>query len=394
MTFTPGPLRIALLTYSTQPRGSVVHTLELAAALHRLGQSPTVLALDKDGKGWQRPWPFETQLVPAAAIQPDETRKTDPIDQLIQQRIEEFTAYLTPLAADFDIFHAQDCLGANALAVLRQQQIIPHFVRTVHHIETFSSPYLQACQERSIRLPDRCLCVSQRWQAALLTEYQIAAERVFNGVDTARFGPQPDGSEAALARSLGLGAGPVYLTIGGIEPRKNSIRLAQAFAQVLGGCPEAQLVIAGGATLFDYQPYRQAFLETVQGLGLELGRSLHLPGLIQERDLPALYRLADAFVFPSLKEGWGLVVLEAIASGLPVITANQPPFTEFLSPHQALLVDPESVDAIAAAMGQIRQGNLAQRLTAAARPLCDRFTWQASAQRHLTAYRQLLAKPR
>lgn len=371
-----------------------MHTLELAAALHRLGQSPTVLALTKDGQGWERPWPFETQLVPAAAIEPDHTGKVDPIDQLIQQRIEEFTAYLAPLAANFDIFHAQDCLGANALAALRQRQTIPHFVRTVHHIEAFSSPYLQACQARSIRLPDCCLCVSQRWQEALMAEYQIAAWRVFNGVDTARFGPHLDGSEAALARSLGLGAGPIYLNIGGIEPRKNSIRLAQAFAQVLAVYPDAQLVIAGGATLFDYQPYRQTFLETAQALGLELGRSLLLPGVIRERDLPALYRLADAFVFPSLKEGWGLVVLEAIASGLPVITANQPPFTEFLSPNQALLVDPESAAAIAAAMLQIRQGDLAQVLAAAARPLCDRFNWEASAQRHLAAYRQLQSKPR
>jgi glycosyltransferase involved in cell wall biosynthesis len=53
-----------------------------------------------------------------------------------------------------------------------------------------------------------------------------------------------------------------------------------------------------------------------------IGRSLILPGVIPDRDLPALYRIADAFVFPSVKEGWGLVVLEAIAAGVPVITSN------------------------------------------------------------------------
>ena len=59
---------------------------------------------------------------------------------------------------------------------------------------------------------------------------------------------------------------------------------------------------------------------------------------------------ADVFCFPSVKEGWGLVVLEAIAAGLPVITANEPPFTEFLAPHQALLVPPTSISDLAGAM--------------------------------------------
>ncbi len=119
--------------------------------------------------------------------------------------------------------------------------------------------------------------------------------------------------------------------------------------------PNAQLVIAGGATLFDYQSYRDEFFALAHQLQIEISRSLVLPGVISDSELPALYRIADAFVFPSVKEGWGLVVLEAIASGLPVITSNQPPFTEFLSQTQALLVDPNSSDAIAQAMHSIVQ---------------------------------------
>jgi glycosyltransferase-like protein len=377
-------LRIALLTYSTKPRGSVIHTLELARALRTLGHQPSVFALDKDGQGFGRTFPFATHSVPASSCEGG-------IDELIRQRIEEFVGYFERHGTDYDIFHAQDCIGANALAVLRQQGRIPHFVRTVHHVEAFESPYLRDCQDRSIRLPDRCLCVSQFWQEALWTDYGIRAERVFNGVDTLRFSPLPDGTEASLAASLNLTGGPIYLTVGGIEPRKNSIRLLQAFAQVLKQLPEAQLVIAGGATLFDYQPYRQAFLETAEKLGIRQGASLILPGVIAERDLPMLYRLADAFVFPSLKEGWGLVVLEAIATHLPLLTANQAPFTEFLNPDQALLIDPESVDAIATALLQIVQPSERQRLVENSRGICDRYTWIRSAQRHLAAYHSLLA---
>ena len=137
------PLRIALLTYATKPRGSVVHTLELATALHSLGHHVCIYALDKDGKGFDRELNCQVRLIPA---------KTAPssIDTLIQQRIQEFVDYFKHSNPIHDIYHAQDCISANALALLREQQQIPHFVRTVHHIEDYTSPYLQQCQDRSI----------------------------------------------------------------------------------------------------------------------------------------------------------------------------------------------------------------------------------------------------
>ncbi|HEY9738765.1 MAG TPA: MSMEG_0565 family glycosyltransferase [Trichocoleus sp.] len=381
----PDSLRVALLTYSTKPRGSVIHTLELARALHQLGHRPCVFALDKDGQGFGRTLPFEVCSVPAAPCEGG-------IDALIQQRIREFVAFLAPLGDAFDIFHSQDCIGANALAELRQGGQIRHFVRTIHHVEAFTSPYLQDCQDRSILLPDCRLCVSQHWQTTLAQTYGVQSQRVFNGVDTARFTAVPDGSEAKLAAAWGLVDGPIYLTIGGIEPRKNSIRLLQAFSQVLNTRPQAKLVIAGGATLFDYEPYRREFFATAGDLGIEVGKSLCLPGVIADRDLPALYRLADAFVFPSVKEGWGLVVLEAMASGLPVVTSDQAPFTEFLTSADALLVNPESVDAIAQVMLQILSPDHRQRLVSNGQAVARRFTWRGSAQRHLHYYRQLLSR--
>jgi glycosyltransferase involved in cell wall biosynthesis len=106
---------------------------------------------------------------------------------------------------------------------------------------------------------------------------------------------------------------------------------------VLKTYPQAQLIIVGGDTLFDYKPYRQEFFNLVQHNEIEIGKSLILPGVISDRDLPVLYRCGDALVFPSVKEGWRLVLLEAIASGLPMVTANIAPFTEFLDHETALL---------------------------------------------------------
>ncbi|WP_240518582.1 MSMEG_0565 family glycosyltransferase [Leptolyngbya sp. BC1307] len=369
-------LRIALLTYSTKPRGSVIHTLELADALCKLGHQPCVFALDKDGQGFHRQVDFQTCAVPADPYEGD-------IDGLIKQRIGEFVLFFEGLLQRFDVYHAQDCLSANALALLREKGDIPHFLRTVHHIESFRSPYLQDCQEKSIYQPDRCLCVSDLWQQVLKTEYGIAAHRVINGVSD-RFSTEPDGLENLVAETYGINRQPVYLTVGGIEPRKNSIRLLQAFEQVRATQPLAQLVIAGGATLFDYQDYRDAFMAIAQVDDLK--EALVLPGVVPDEMLPALYRLADAFVFPSVKEGWGLVVLEAIASGLPVLTANRAPFTEFLSSEEACLVEPENVEAIAAGMLSITQP---RPRPISPETITQRYSWQTSAQMHLDLYRQL-----
>ena len=396
-------MKIALLTYATKPRGSVIHTQELAIALTARGHNVTIVALDKDGTGFERSLPCNVALVPAQPVPPNTPHA---IDTLIKQRIQELVTFLTtptlnvsrnmgldpglnPVKRlDFDIYHAQDCLGANALLELRQRGKIPHFVRTVHHVEDFQSPYLQDCQAKSIAQPDRCLCVSQGWQQILKTAYGRDAPLVSNGVNCDRFSPHADGREADLKTRYGLTGSPIFLTVGGIEPRKNSIQLLRAFVQVRHTHPHAQLIIAGGATLFDYQPYREEFFAIAQSLTIP-DTALILPGVVPAADLPALYRCADAFCFPSTKEGWGLVVLEAIASGLPVVVSEQPPFTEFLATNQAIWVNPAIADTIATGMLQA-VGDDAAAIVTASQAVLAQYSWSQSAQRHEAAYAALL----
>jgi glycosyltransferase-like protein len=378
---TKQTFRIALLTYSSKPRGSVIHTLELAEALQALGHEVCIYALDKDGSGFERHLSCEFQPILAQSA-PQE------IDQLIQQRIQEFVDYLQNSPLDYDIYHAQDCISANALAILRSQNLIPHFIRTIHHIEDYNSPYLQACQDRSICEAELCLCVSAGWQTQIYEHYQIHAPRVINGVNLQRFSRDRNGTESQIKQKFGLTGSPIYLTVGGIEPRKNSIKLIQAFAETLVDFPNAQLVIAGGATLFDYQDYLEQFMAIAQEL--DIAKSLIITGVLTDTELSVLYRCADAFVFPSTKEGWGLVIMEAIASGLPVITSNCPPFTEFLSNQQALLINPDDVDAIAQAMRLIRQPEVSQALVQASQLILPKYTWQNSAQMHTVHYAKMM----
>jgi glycosyltransferase-like protein len=375
-------LRIAFLTYSTKARGSVMQTLYLAEALQAMGHDVCIFALSKDSE-FCRPVSCATRLIPSQPA-------SDPanIAAVVQQRIQEFVDYFEKSPETYDCYHAQDCISANALAILRDRHRIPHFIRTVHHIESFQNSYLQQCQDRSIVLPDRCLCVSQHWQTEIFHHYQVKATRVINGVDSQRFRPSPQSSQQIqpLKQRLQIQGNPIYLTVGGIEPRKNSIALLQSFAQVLRTYPQAQLVIAGGDTFFDYSSYRQQFFDAVQQLSIN-DTSLVLPGVIADTDLPILYHCADAFVFPSVKEGWGLVVMEAIAAQVPVLTSNISPFTEFLHSSQALLVDPNSVAAIAQGMMQMLQSDVSRSLVQQSQSVLTQYTWTRAAQMHLECYR-------
>ena len=392
-------LSIALFTYSTKPRGGVIHTLELGEALQAAGHRVCIYALDKDNIGFHRSLNCSSKLVPTKPAVDRQlllsrqdfirVENIDLVDELIKQRIQEFVDYLSQETATYDIYHSQDCISSNALKVLRDRKIIPSFIRTVHHIDEFNSPYLQECHDRSILEPDLCLCVSKYWQEQLQQQYQIHAPVVINGVNLNKFSNQLNGEEAELKKRLGIDGNPVYLTIGGIEPRKNSLKLLEAFCKVLKTRPQAQLVIAGGETLFDYEPYRVEFFEIAKQNKIIIGKSLILPGVMADEDIPVLYRCADAFVFPSVKEGWGLVLLEAIASGLPVITSNIPPFTEFLDERSALLVNPHSSNDIAHAMLDVLDKDRARELIDNSKDIPSQYSWQKSAQMHLKHYSQL-----
>ncbi|WP_433932229.1 MSMEG_0565 family glycosyltransferase [Sorangium cellulosum] len=398
------PLSVALLTYSTKPRGGVVHTVELAEALHDLGVDVCIYALNKDQGGFYRAPRCPHVLVPAAPAPAG-------IDAVVEQRIAELTIGLRRLGARHDVWHAQDCISANALAALRAEGRIPHFLRTVHHLDDYDSPYLRACQERSVREADACLAVSEAWRRVLRADLGVDAAIVPNGVNLRRYAPAPDGHEAALRARLGATGSPLYVTVGGVEPRKNSIGLLRAFLEVRRRLPGAQLVIAGGETLFDYAPYQREFEAIARENGVwpegasTTGASpsperappppLVLAGVLPDALIPALYRLADAFVFPSVREGFGLVLLEAMASGAPVVSSAQPPFTEFLEDGKsALLVDPSRTDDLARAMEDILDGGVRRRLRAAALETAARYTWERSARIAAGVYREFLGNRR
>ena len=141
-------MRIAMLTYSVRPRGGVVHAHEVSEALARRGHRVELIALARHDEALYRSpaVPLHVvRLVPSDA----------PFDERVQVMLATYADGLRPLlaAGGYDVVHAQDCLSANAALELRDDGVIPHVIRTVHHVDDFTSPSMVECQERSITEP-------------------------------------------------------------------------------------------------------------------------------------------------------------------------------------------------------------------------------------------------
>lgn len=371
--------RIAILTHSVNARGGVVHALELAGALHRLGHDAVVHAPDPKRAGFFRRQTCATRSVAAVAAPADVTA-------MVEQRIAEYVAHFDqPDHRGFAVYHAQDGISGNALATLKARGVIAGFVRTVHHIDDFADPRLQALQHRSIDEADHILTVSRMWSERVARDFGRGTTQVGNGVDINRFSAQRAANDHDLRRRLGLGQGPILLSVGGVEERKNTLTILEAFCQLRRIHPTAQLVIAGGASVLDHGAYQRQFKARLAAAGLP-SAAIVIAGVMQDGDMPALYRIADALVFASLREGFGLVVLEAMACGCPVVVSHIAPFTEYLDADDVVWCDPLSAGSIANAMAVALTQPLGEALAANGPQLARRHGWLAVADRHLPVY--------
>ena len=379
--------RVALVTYSTKPRGGVVHTLALAEALCGLGVEPTVVALGHPDRedGFYRPTTAPYALVPAPEPAPT-------LEERVFASVDALAVGLAELASEFDIVHTQDCISARAAMRVRSEGADFAVLRTVHHVDDFTTPALIDCQRQAILEPDRLLVVSEYWRQLLQRDYGVPSQVVHNGVDPARFGPVAAAQRASRRQRVGAENRFLFLAVGGIEPRKGSVFLLEALSRLKDRLdPSPVLAVVGGHSFQDYTAYRDAALARLPELGLTLGRDVVLLGTVADDDLAAWYRTADALAFPSLKEGWGLVVLEAMSADLPVVATDIPVFREYLADGtNALLVAPEDPDALADAMhALVVNRDLRSRLVAGGHGVVDRFTWTASARQHLAIYQSL-----
>jgi glycosyltransferase-like protein len=378
---------IGLFTYSTKPRGSVVHATHLADALSARGHDVTLYALSKAGDRLYRELSCRVFYLAA------EKAPADP-DALIAQRIREITRGIAELRPRHDVFHAEDCLVASGLLASRGQLGGAPLVRTLHHVERFESPFLRECQRRSIVEADAVACVSKVSQRDVQRAFGRACPIIGNGVDVARFAANASLSSWCRQR-FGIDQNDVVvLSVGGVEPRKNTLCALEAMIPLLNRHPHARWLIAGGASIWEHDAFRGAFFTRLSELGAELRSRIVVLGSVTEQELAGLYGISQILLSPSLQEGFGLCVLEAMAARSAVVVSDSEPFTEYLSRGAACFVDPESEASIRAGVERLLSDErLRSALGAAGVARARSFSWEAVAIEHERLYRGLLAEP-
>jgi hypothetical protein len=187
------------VTYSVKPRGGVVHTLALAEALHAAGYPVRVIALGDPAAGFFRPVAAPFTIIEAPPACRRWRNGSSPT----------WTRWPPGSASSRETSHPAHPglhLGPGRRRVRDAVSGPPPVVvRTVHHVDDFTSPSLIDCQRQAILEPDRILVVSERWRDILAEEYGTSAEVVHNGVDVARFGSADPGRAAALRQRAGRG---------------------------------------------------------------------------------------------------------------------------------------------------------------------------------------------
>lgn len=231
---------------------------------------------------------------------------------------------------------------------------------------------------------DAIIAVSASTRSDIVERLHVPEERIHVIPEAAdsRFAPVPEEEAREAARRYGVD-GPYLFFVGNIQARKNLVRMLEAFA----GLPEPlrndlSFLMAGNVTYGG-----QKVLEAVKRLGLQ--EKVRFPGFVAREDLPALHSGASVFMFPTLYEGFGIPILEAMACGTPVVASTVSAHPE-VAGDAALLVDPSDTDAIADAVARILEdGLLSKEMIEKGFLRSAGFSWEKTAQMTIDLYRDL-----
>lgn len=287
-----------------------------------------------------------------------------------------------------DLFHSPDFVLPPVLGGIPTLLTV-HDLSFEYYPETFTPSlvsYLKRAVPWSVARASHVLADSESTRRDLVRLYNTPRQKItvlYSGVDE-RF--KPVEGRAVLdnvRRKYGIGDAPYIFTVSTLQPRKNHQMLIRAFAKVAGTMAQ-ELVIAGGKGWL----YEKMEAE-IRDLGLT--QRVRFIGFADDEDLPALYSGATFFVFPSLYEGFGLPVLEAMACGTPVLTSDASSLPE-VSGGAALQLSPTDLEGWAAALLRLAEDDdLRTRLAQAGFAQKERFSWHDSARQLIGVYERLLS---
>lgn len=283
--------------------------------------------------------------------------------------------------------------------VFHTQYIIPFFVpkRTkifthIHDVSFRAFPQLIGWKDRlflslliprSIRRSYRILATSEFTKSEIIHYYSVSPDKVSvlcNAVGD-DFRRQATSEEVARVRKKYRLPERYLLSVGTLQPRKNIPFLIRAFAQSKLGSEEYSLVLVGNRKAHHFDTEIDRAIEETG-----IGDRVISPGFIESVDLPALYAAARLFVFPSLYEGFGIPILEALSQGIPVVCSDIPPFRE-VAPSSALFFDPRSIAGAAEILYNASiDDKWRERALADAPRTLSSFSWKESAKTLLSLF--------
>ncbi len=284
------------------------------------------------------------------------------------------------------LFHATEHLLlplAHIPTVLTVHDLIferfPEYHKRLNHL------FLTRTMPLFVRRATAIITISQASKQDLIAHYRVPAEKVhvIYEAPAPHFRPVPP-EEVARARARYHLPDRYLLTVGTLEPRKNLVRLLTAFERAhQGGWVDALVIVGQRGWLYE-DFFRRLEASPVR-------ERVILPGFVPDEDLPAVYAGATLFVLPSLYEGFGLPLLEAMAVGTPVVASDAGPLPE-VGGDAALYFDPTDVDAMAEAiMRCLKDPDLRHALAQRGRERAARFSWQRTAEETARVYRRLLS---
>lgn len=289
------------------------------------------------------------------------------------------------LAGDVDVFHAGDFIWPSpdtAAAVITIQDLTT-LRYPQHHL------WVNRYRDRrrlhwTRRHADRVIAASSATKQDLVCILGCSAG-IIDVVHHARGLPgvadRLPGTGAQVRKQFGLGEDPYILTVGTLEPRKNHVRLIRAFEGIADVFPAVRMAIVGA------EGWKAGAVTEVLASS-RVAERIHWLRFVSSEDLAALYQEAMVFAYPSLYEGFGLPLLEAMAAGVPVLTSRVSSLPE-VAGYAALLVDPESVDAIRMGLQRLLQDpQLRNGMAQRGRLREAQFSWEKTAALTLETYRR------
>lgn len=242
-------------------------------------------------------------------------------------------------------------------SLLRQKRIcVIHDLAFVHYPEYIQAKNLKMLQRQTIKSIHRAshvIAVSECTKKDIEATYLVPPEKISivpNGVDLAVFSPQKKDEIERVRKKYELPSNYI-LFVGTVEPRKNIAGMIEAYAKSYARHKNA-LVLAGGKGWND--------TAIQNALSSQKDLPIYLPGFVDDEDLPGLYSGASLFIFPSIYEGFGIPVLEAMACGCPVVCGNNSSFPELVG-DAAITVDVTDSQAIANAIREVLENKTVKK---------------------------------